>query len=96
MKIDAGALVWINCEVQPGAFPDERQVRLASSLADWVGFVPVLYLKDPILHGETKIRVRIVEVQNDRFSARIPGEAFGNTLYGDLISKVDSLGFVPT
>jgi len=96
MKLNAGNVIWIACEVQPGPFPDERKVRLSSSLKEWIGFVPVSYLQDPILEGETKIRVLIVDVQDDRFSAKIPGEGIGSSLFGDLISEAQLFGTVPT
>ncbi len=95
MKLDAGNVVWIPCEVKPGPFPDERRVRIQSSLGEWIGFVPATTLQEPIEEGETKIRVVIVEVLEDRFSAKIPGESIGKTLFGDLISRAQ-LDFVPT
>ena len=96
MRLDAGNIVWIPCEVKPGPFPDERRVRLSSPFMEWVGFVPVSYLQEPVLEGETKIRVLVVDVQNDRFSARVPGEGISGALYGDLISKAQAFGPVPT
>ena len=96
MTLDAGDIVWIPCEVKPGPFSDERGVRLSSPFMEWVGFVPVVYLLDPILEGETKIRAVVVDVQNDRFSARIPGEGTSSTLYGELISKAQAVDTVPT
>jgi len=97
MTLAAGSFIWIPCEVKPGPFSDERRVRLSSAIKEWVGFVPVSVLQAPILEGETKIRVFVVEVQNDRFSAKIPGEGIGSTLYGDLISRAQIFGStVPT
>jgi hypothetical protein len=96
MILNAGKVVWIPCEVKPGPFPDERSVRLSSPFGDWVGFVGVSYLQDPILEGQTNIRVLVVDVQNDKFSARIPGEGIGKRLYGDLISKARAFDTVTT
>ena len=96
MKIDAGNVVWIPCEVKPGPFSDERQVKLSSSWGEWLGFVPVSYLQEPVLEGFTKIRVLVIDVQNDRFSARIPGEGVSGSVFGDLISKAQLFGTVPT
>ena len=96
MKLDTGTFVWVPCEVKPGPFPDERRVRLTSPFNEWVGFVSVAYLQEPILEGKTKIRVVVVDVKNDRFSARVPGEGIASTLYGDLISKAQAIGTVPT
>lgn len=96
MTLYAGNVVWIPCEVKPGPFPDERQVRLSSPFTEWIGFVSVSYLLEPLLDGETKLRAIVVDVQNDRFTARIPGEATRGTLYGDLISKAQAIDTVPT
>jgi hypothetical protein len=96
MKLDAGNVVWIRCEVKPGPFPDERRVRLTSSLGEWIGFVPVSYLREPILEGETKIQVLVVTVQEDRFSAKVPGQGISGSLFGELISKAHVLDTVPT
>ena len=41
MSVAGGAYTWLPCEVKPGPFSDERLVRVASELGDWVGFVPV-------------------------------------------------------
>lgn len=87
MKLDAGHIVWIRCEVKPGPFADERRVRLTSPLGEWVGFVPVTFLREPILEGETTIRVIVVDVQKDRFSAKIPGQGISGSLFGELISR---------
>jgi hypothetical protein len=95
MELNVGSVVWIPCEVKPGPFPDERRVRIQSSLGEWIGFVSATMLQDPITEGETKVRIVIVDVQDDRFSAKIPGESIGRTLFGDLISRTQ-LDLVPT
>lgn len=96
MRLNAGNVVWIPCEVKPGPFPDERRVRLTSSLGEWVGFVPVSFLEKPIIEGETRIRVLVVDVQGDKFSARVPGEGISGSLFGDLISKAQVFDSIST
>ena len=78
MSVAGGAYTWLPCEVKPGPFSDERLVRVASEFGDWVGFVPVSSLEGKA--GESLIRALIVEVQGDRFLARIPGESLSSTL----------------
>lgn len=96
MTLDAGNVVWIPCEVRPGAFTNERKVLLSSSYGEWIGFVPVAFLQEPIIEGETKIRAVIISVQNGSFSAKIPGDGIGTTLYKDLTSKVNTFNTVQT
>src|SRR5215212_5721396 len=90
MALNVGHYVWIPCEVKPGPFSDERVVRINSGSEEWVGYVPVSHLQDPILVGQTKVRALIVEVRQDRFSAEIPGEGITSRLYGDAISKAQT------
>lgn len=96
MGLHVGNVVLINCEVKPGPFPNERKVRCASSLSEWIGFVPVSFLEEPILSGETKLRATVNSVQNGKFSARIPGEGIAGTLYEDLTSKAQVIDTVQT
>jgi len=96
MQLDVGNIIWIPCEVKPGPFADERRVRLSSSINEWVGFVSVSHLQEPILEGKTKVRAIVVGIQENTFSAKVPGESIGTTLFGDLVSKVQSIGSFPT
>jgi hypothetical protein len=74
-KLRPGMRIWIPCEVKPGAFPDERLVRVSHERGKWLGFVNVASLRDPIPVGETFVMAIVEEVEPDRFSARMPGEA---------------------
>ena len=96
MRLNAGTVVWIPCEVKPGPFPDERRVRIQSSLGEWMGFVSATMLQEPILEGETKIRGQILAVEHDRFAAIIPGESIGQTLFSDLLSRAQVFDTIPT
>ena len=91
MSIGVGRYVWLPCEVKPGPFSNERMVRVTSEFGDWVGFVSVSSLKDPVREGETLIRALVVEVQGDRFSARMPGESLSSTLSLNVLSQVRSV-----
>ena len=87
MKLDVGNIVWVPCEVKPGPFSSERRVRISSPVGEWIGFVPVQYLHEPIVEGRTTVRVRVVGVQGESFSARVPGQSITNPLFGNLISE---------
>jgi hypothetical protein len=87
MKLHTGHVVWICCEVKPGPFTDERRVRLSSPLGEWLGFVPITFLREPILEGETAIKATVIDVNDDRFSAKIPGQGISGSIFGDLISR---------
>lgn len=94
MSVKIGAYVWLPCEVKPGAFSNERMVRVASELGDWVGFVPAHFLRDPIKEGKTLIRALVIDVQGDRLSARPPGESLSSTLLLTDLSRVESIDSV--
>lgn len=90
MALHAGHYVWVPCEVKPGPFSDERLVRMNFGSEDWLGYVPVSHLQESILAGRTKIRVLIVDVHDDSFCAKIPGDGVSGTFYCDLISKAQA------
>lgn len=87
MELGVGNVVWINCEVKPGPFTDERRIRCRSPYGEWIGFVPVSALAEPITEGETKIAAVVINVANGKFSAKIPGEGIARTLYEDVVSS---------
>lgn len=92
MEFRAGAHIWIPCEVKPGPFSDERLVRVQSDRGEWLGFVNLRSLKDPIPEGRTQILALVEEVHNGEFSARLPGEALRPALFKGPTSKVQPVG----
>ena len=67
--------VWLNCEVKPGPFSDERLIKVPTAEGgEWVGFVPISSLKDPLLEGNTQIVAIVTEVKEDIFYAKLPGQ----------------------
>lgn len=70
MTLQAGAKIWIPCEVKPGPFSDERFVRVRDNGFDWLGFVQVKQLREPILEGSTFIDAMVVSVNDRSFKAR--------------------------
>lgn len=91
MTLQTGARIWIPCEVKPGPFSDERVVRVRENGNDWLGFVQVKQLRDPILEGSTFIGARVVSVGDRSFKARLPGEAFNSDLFEGALANVRPL-----
>ena len=78
MNLKPGMMIWIPCEVKPGPSSNERSVKIGSSEEAWIGFVDVQYLKDPVEQGSTFIRALVVDVETDRYRARLPGHSVGS------------------
>ena len=91
MNLSVGNYVWLPCDVKPGPFSDERIIRMTSQFGNWMGFVPASTLKDPIPQGSTLVTALVVDIQNERLSAKLPGEALLNTLFEDLVSRAQPL-----
>lgn len=91
MKPCVGKYVWLPCEVKPGAFSDERMVLVQSDFGEWLGFVPVTSLKQPVLRGDSLIAALVVNVNCQEFSVKLPGESLNNnSFFKDLISRVQT------
>ena len=73
--IRAGMRVWIPCEVKPGAFSDERLVRVEREGGFWLGFVPDAVLREPIPSGYTAVQALVDQVECSRVRAFLPGAA---------------------
>lgn len=69
--------MWVRCDVKPGPFSDERFVRIHSVRGDWVAFVGIGELEEPILEGTTFLRVIASNFEGQRFTARVAGYALG-------------------
>jgi hypothetical protein len=92
MNYAPGGQIWIPCDVKPGPFSDERIICVSSSRGEWVGFVHVNALREPILEGETFVRAVIVSVgSTGSFNAKIPGEPVTSSLFEGTLSRVKPL-----
>jgi hypothetical protein len=91
MTYRVGQLVWIPCEVKPGPFSNERFTLMRSDHAEWIGFVPVHFLREPVLEGPAFVRAIITELPEGRFKARIEGEALASRIFEDDLSRVEPL-----
>ena len=91
MGYEAGRLVWIPCEVKPGPFSDERIIRIRAEQGEWVAFVQVGALREPVNEGPTFVRAVIMKVDGGRFSARVAGESVTSSLFEGTLSKVEPL-----
>ena len=92
MGINAGQKMWVPCEVKPGPFPDERMFRVKLESDEWVGFVPVKFLKDPIEEGKTCIEALALNVGPDSFSAQFPGHSVTSSQFHGFVEKVAAVG----
>ena|SRR5947207_7288373 len=89
MDFDGGRQIWIPCKVKPGPFSDERMICISSPRGEWVGFVHVGTLREPILEGDTFVRAVIVKLgEGGTFNARIPGEPLTSSMFEGTLSKV--------
>ncbi len=89
MNFEAGGQVWIPCKVKPGPFSDERMICITSPRDEWVGFVHVATLREPILEGETFVRAVIVKIgEGGTFNAKIPGEPVTSSMFEGTLSRV--------
>ena len=91
MVYQVGHLVWIPCEVKPGPFSDERIAKVHSEHGDWVGFVPVQSLREPVTEGRTHVRAIITELSDRRFVAKIAGEPVSSSTFEDTLSRVEPI-----
>lgn len=96
MTPTTGGVIWVSCEVKPGPFADERLVRVESDFGEWVGFVPVELLRDPIAEGSTYIRGTITDVDDDRFWIRFGGHAVTPSAFAASVARVQPIGSVET
>jgi hypothetical protein len=84
-SIEIGRRVLMPCEVKPGPFSDERLVRVHVDHVDWLGFVPVGALREPVVFGSTYVSAFVTGVSGDRFTARVPGHGLrSNELCGSV------------
>jgi len=96
MTLQVGTKLWVPCEVKPGPFSNERFVRVALSQGDWLGFVPIDSLQEPILKGSTFVGARVIAVNGERFQASLPGEALTPALFEGPIARVGRVDSVQT
>ena len=94
MGYQVGQRVWIPCEVKLGPFPDERTVRIRSEQGEWVGFVPVDALREPVDVGSTYVRAVITQVEGARFYAKVAGEPVTSSRFEGTLSGVEPIAAV--
>lgn len=69
-------VVWLNCQVKGGPFPNERRVYIKTGLSEWFGFVNVSELKHKIAEGEDEVRAVVVDtLPGDLFVVGVRGQS---------------------
>ncbi len=96
MQFRIGKQLLLPCEVKPGPFSNERMVRVRIDSFDWLGFVPISALKEPVTEGHTLIRTLVTDINGDSFEARLPGHAFSSSVFRGSIAKVKPFGPLQT
>jgi len=83
-ELAVGTPLWLDCDVRPGPFQDERLVRVRLNGSTWVGFVPSLHLVNPeVEDGESKVKARIVSIEHGSFTAKVLGHSLSpEPIYG--------------
>lgn len=94
MGIEAGKKIWVPCEVKPGPFPDERMFRVKLDSEEWLGFVPVKFLKNPIDQGKTFIEALVVSVEDNFFTAQFPGHSITSSQFQGSVERAVPVGVV--
>jgi len=74
-----GQEVNVPCNIQPGAFADERLITIHTDKGDISGFVKAAYLTNPQTTSG-HVRGRVVEVERDAIKVRLPGSFFTTAL----------------
>lgn len=92
MGLTAGRRVCVECEVKPGAFSNERMVRIVGPAGEWLGFVPDVLLRERIERGETAVQGIVDEVSEDQVSLFLPGDSVTGGMFVQESSKVTPFG----
>lgn len=85
-ELAVGAPLWLNCDVKPGPFQDERLVRVRLNGSTWVGFVPSFHLDNPdVEDGEARVKARVVSLERGSFIAKVLGHSLSpGSIHGSL------------
>lgn len=81
MVMAIGSQIWIPCEVKPGPFSNERLVRVVSRAGQWVGFVPVVSLRDDVERGRTWASATVIDFDETSVAVQFSGYAVTPTVF---------------
>ena len=91
--LEVGAGGWVPCNVVGrGAFFNERCVHIHVGGNDWTGFVAEDWLKHRKVEGTDEILLKVSSVDEDGFTAMIPGNSVQRPLF---TGRVEQVGDVP-
>lgn len=88
MAFSIGQYVWVPCEVKPGPFADERMVQCSSPSGQWLGFVSIAGLRNPLAEGRSEVKAVVLDLLDDYLRLQVLGAPVANTVYQDLTSRV--------
>ncbi|CAG1002571.1 hypothetical protein MYXO_03140 [Myxococcaceae bacterium] len=92
MGLAAGRRVWVECEVKPGPFSNERLVRIVGPSGEWFGFVGEFLLREQIERGSTAVQGIVDEVTNGRVSLFLPGASITGGVFEQDSARVTPFG----
>lgn len=92
MMLAPGHRVWVPCEVRRGAFSNERMVRVAGPLGEWLGFVPDVLLETKIEQGETAVQGIVDAISENRVSLFMPGDPVTGGVFVQDLAEVRPFG----
>ena len=85
-----GEKVWVNCEVKPGPFSNERLTRIDLPDNPWVGFVDVAALKDgKMKKGQNGVLARVLKLSGQHVLALVQGHALDSRQIWAPIANVE-------
>jgi len=75
MEIKKGMIVWIDCEVRGGPFPNERRVLVKTDTTEWFGFVSVSELEKKVPEGKDRVRAIVTSVEPNYAIVEVRGQS---------------------
>ncbi len=71
-----GQTVFVPCDVQPGAFPDEYLITINTDREVISEFVKQPYLVKPIKFGAGSVSGKVLAIRGNQIKVRLPGSFF--------------------
>lgn len=88
LNLSVGDGIWVPCRVGNGPFPDERRVSVDIDGNEWFGFVNIRWLRHKVKEGDDEILVKVVDVSENTFTGRMPGNSIERSFFEGQLAKV--------